>query len=292
MNRSTGRTTSSGDTGPSVLPKIGKGHMRDNKFSTRSIKVVSLRACLVLLMMFLILLNSQTASASTNQVPPSTVPAMPAQNAPIGVWQKWAEIQRALMQATNWKQVLVAPGCTVSKLNLNMVVSKGGYIPAGIGTDAVSVTGKCSTQVTPSTSPSPVSATSKTDAKPSSSTLASSSSPYCPYMDSYSPANVTSGVACVGTTTVNGNPNYMAAAYTFTASSGSSYGHADLGTTSGSCIAENLIASETPEQTLTPYSFGEVIWGPRSFTAEWTSTWWQDNGGGNYTDFGTACGSY
>ena len=42
--------------------------MRDNKFSTRSIKVVSLRACLVLLMMFLILLNSQTASASTNQV--------------------------------------------------------------------------------------------------------------------------------------------------------------------------------------------------------------------------------
>lgn len=49
---------------------------------------------------------------------------------------------------------------------------------------------------------------------------------------------------------------------------------------------------QDPEVTLTTDTHGEVIWGPRDGSNTWTSTWWQDNGGGNYDDFGTVCGAY
>jgi len=109
-------------------------------------------------------------------------------------------------------------------------------------------------------------------------------------MVSYNYGGIRSGEACVGTAKVNGNSNYMAAAYTYTAT-GSTYGHVELGRTS-SCASGTTVANESPEVTLSTNQWGEIIWGPKSGSATWSSTWWQDNGGGNYTDFGSVCGYY
>lgn len=102
---------------------------------------------------------------------------------------------------------------------------------------------------------------------------------------------IRSGVACVGTATVGGNPNFMGAAYTYTASSGLTYGHAELGSTGGSCVPGITIANETPDVKLFTNQFGEILWGPRRSSADWTSTWQYKTGGG-HTAFGTVCGYY
>jgi hypothetical protein len=95
----------------------------------------------------------------------------------------------------------------------------------------------------------------------------------------------------VGTDTVNGNVNYMAASYLRTAST-SSFGHVELGTTGSTCTTGTKVANELPEATLTTGEYGAVIWGPSSSSYTWSSTWWQDNGAGVYSDFGTVCGTY
>jgi hypothetical protein len=104
-------------------------------------------------------------------------------------------------------------------------------------------------------------------------------------------ASVTGGTACVGTATDGGNSNYVAASYLRTATT-SSFGHAELGTVSGSCGAGTLVANESPEVTVSTNQYAAIIWGPRSGSSTWSSTWWQDNGGGSYSDFGSACGTY
>jgi hypothetical protein len=82
----------------------------------------------------------------------------------------------------------------------------------------------------------------------------------------------------------------MAASYVRTAST-SSFGHAELGTTSGSCATGTLVADEAPEVTVSTGQYGAVLWGPRSGSNTWSSTWWQDNSG-SYSDLGSACGTY
>ena len=110
-------------------------------------------------------------------------------------------------------------------------------------------------------------------------------------MTNYTYGGITSGVACVGTITISGNANYMGAAYTYTGSS-STYGHTELGQVSGSCGPGTADANESPEVTLTNDEVGGVIWGPRNYSADWSSTWWRDNGGGSFSDFGSVCADY
>ena len=113
-------------------------------------------------------------------------------------------------------------------------------------------------------------------------------SDYCPSMTSYTLGAVFDGYGCLGTY----GSNDMAAACTYTLSSRSTYGHVELGQVSGSCAPGTLVADFSPEEMLNLGYGQEVIWGPMSASGNWSSTWWQDNGGGNYSSFASVCGIY
>jgi hypothetical protein len=220
---------------------------------------------------------SGAIAGATNSAPNSAASALtisnpPSASAPLSVWETWSYQQQAFMQGTNWVQALSTSRCQVTEVTVDSVTSDGSYgIPSGIVTDAVSGVETCS----PTTAGDSISPLTSTD---------------CPVQTSGNHASVTGGVACVGTATFNGNVNYMAASYLRTAST-SSYGHAELGTVGGTCVVGTLVADQVPEVTLNTNQAGFVLWGPRSGSNNWSSTWWQDNGGGNYSDFGTVCGS-
>ena len=222
--------------------------------------------------------SAQGSSVSTAS-PISTVPTPPPPGSSMTVWQAWAAQQRSVFQQTNWTRTFSSSGCTSGAITVNPVVSDGAAgIPKGIITDAVSIPFRCPD------STSPNGGTNKT-VEPSTSLQ---SSDYCPNMGSYTLGAVYDGYGCVGTY----GSNDMAAAYTYTLSSGSTYGHVELGQVSGSCSPGSLVADFSPEETLDPGYGQEVVWGPMSASAYWSSTWWQDNGGGNYSDFGSVCGTY
>jgi hypothetical protein len=196
----------------------------------------------------------------------------------MSTWESWAAAQRTAMAETNWGLFAKSHSCTLVTFNLDEVVSNGinmTDIPAGIVVDAVSLIGRCGGSAPP---------TGTTGASPDISS-------YCPNMTYCNYGSIKDGVAAVGTATVNGTPNFMAAAYTYTNSSGHTFGHAELGKGS-TCSVGTLVANESPEVTLYTGQYGEVIWGPRNFSNVWSSTWWQDTGGGHYTKFGTVCGYY
>ena len=224
-----------------------------------------------------------SASAESSSVsiasPGATVPIPPSPRSSMAVWQAWAAQQRSVFQQANWSGAFASSGCTPGPITVNPVVSEGAAgIPKGIVTDAVSIPFRCSGSASPS------SGTNNT-VQPSTSLQ---SSDYCPAMGSYTLGAVYDGYGCVGTY----GSNDMAAAYTYTLSSGSTYGHVELGQVSGLCGPGSLVADFSPEETLDPGYGQEVVWGPMSASADWSSTWWQDNGGGNYSDFGSACGTY
>ena len=225
---------------------------------------------------------SGSASAQSSSVsiasPQATVPTPPLPGSSMTVWKAWAAQQRSAFQKTNWARAFASSGCTSAAITVSPVVSQGaGGVPKGIVTDAVSIPFRCSGSTSPGS-------TNKT-AEPSTS---EQSSNYCPAMGSYTLGAVYDGYGCVGTY----GTNDMAAAYTYTFSSGSTYGHVELGQVSGSCSPGTLVANFSPEETLGPGYGQEVIWGPMSVSADWSSTWWQDNGGGSYSDFGSVCGFY
>ena len=224
-----------------------------------------------------------SASAQGSSVsmasPVSTVPTPPSPGSSMATWEAWATQQRSVFQQTNWTRTFALSGCTSGSITVNPVTSEGAAgVPKGIVTDAVSILFRCSSSTSPS------SGLNKT-VQPGTSMQ---SSDYCPAMGSYTLGAVYDGYGCVGTY----GSNDMAAAYTYTLSSGSTYGHVELGQVSGSCGPGTLVANFSPEETLNPGYGQEVIWGPMSASADWSSTWWQDDGGGTFTDFGSVCGFY
>jgi hypothetical protein len=184
------------------------------------------------------------------------------------------------MESTNWSQALSSGTCSVTQSAVTPVTSDGSNgIPAGVVTDSVTVEGTCS----------PAGATVAAMVAGAAQPLTLSK--YCVIQDEGTAGPATGGDVCVGTTTVGSDPSYMAASYYRTAST-SSFGHPELGSPSGSCAIGSLVINGHPEGTVTTGSFGAVIWGPISASQTWSSTWWQDNGGGSYSDFGTVCGTY
>lgn len=225
--------------------------------------------------------SSATAAAASA----ATIPPPPPPGASTSTWQQWASEQRAGIENTNWRTALRQRGCSIASVSIVATTSTGGTpIPAGITTDSVSLTGSCMSSAASTTS---------SNAAPQTSTTPATAA-YCPYMTYYNYGAITDGVACVGTATVNGNPNYMAAAYTYM-SGGSNTGHTELGDNpGGSGCSTGAYIADASESTLTYGQYNEVVWGPRDFSATWTSTWWWDSNppSGPWYSYGTVCGNY
>ncbi len=217
------------------------------------------------------------ASASSTTATTSLVPAMPVAGSSLATWQSWANAQQAALQSVN-PQSLVAPnpGCTNTSVALVPVISTGtAGIPAGIVTDAVTIVGTCG---------------SSSDGPSTAAGVSPLISSYCPNMTYCTYASATNGYVAVGTATVNGNVNYMGAAYTYTASGSGYSAHSELGTVSSGCSVGTLVANSS-SVSLSTNQYVEVLWGPRNGSATWSGTGWHYNGSG-YTNLGTVCGMY
>ncbi len=297
---------------------MSEGNTGGGRFGMTAPVVVAVMS-LVIAIISVAAIEGSSAYASNSIVDAGSLPPPPGPGSPMSQWQSWAAEQRSAMEQTNWEQVLASPKCSIRGLQLAPVLSVGAdSVPSGVVTDAVSVTGSCENSSTGRSAasgsptkpyalsyPGGLSVKSSTalsnrlsgdrsgDAVPPQLKEASVPplvSTYCPAMTYYTYGNVYAGVGCVGTFSFGGN-SYVAASYTLTVS-GSTYGHTELGTTSGSCGAGSAVANESPEVLLTQNTYGEVIWGPLTVSASWSSTWWQDNGGGSFSSFGSVCGYY
>lgn len=207
----------------------------------------------------------------------SMVPSMPVAGASIATWQSWASAQQTALQSVT-PQSLVTPsaGCTNTSVSLLPVVSTGAAgIPEGIVTDAVEVIGSCGN----------ASASSPTEA--GVQPLLSS---YCPNMTNCEYAAATNGEVAVGTATVDDNVNYMAVAYTYTASGSGYTAHTELGTVSSGCSVGTEVA-DSSDASLSTDEYVELFWGPRDASNTWSGTGWHYNGSG-YSNLGTVCAMY
>ena len=234
-------------------------------------------SAVAMLAVFSSLPTFESAGAASSQTGPIVVPAMPAAGAPLSDWQAWASLQRQSIESVNPSTLVRgSTGCAVTAVTVLPTVSTGaGGIPAGIVTDALSVVGSCGTG-TPGSSPA--------------SGVSPAISQYCPNMDGCNYGGATNGEVAVGTATVNGNSNYMAAAYTYTASGSGYTAHSELGTVASGCSTGSLVANSS-SASLSTNQYVEVLWGPRNVSATWSSTGWHYNGSG-YQDLGTVCGMW
>jgi hypothetical protein len=204
-------------------------------------------------------------------------PATPGPGASMATWQRWAAAERLAVRGTNWAAVVRGDGCALEHVVIRPVThSEAAGIPRGVVADAVVVTATCGQA-------------QKAAHRPDVPAISS----YCVGMTNCTTKSITDGVAAVGTVTVDGNPNYMGAEYTYTKSSGSTTGHVELGNDSlgSGCGVGTKVANG--KSTKLTHDHGElVVWGPRNFSATWSGTWWQHNSNGSYTRFGTVCGDY
>ena len=177
------------------------------------------------------------------------------------------------MLKTNWVKALSTSQCRVQHVAVRSFTSNGSVgVPRGIVTDYVAVIGHC--------------------AGAASTARGTFDSMDCPVQDAGSAAVANGGAVCVGSATVAGNPNFVAASYVRTAG-GSSFGHAELGVSYASpCSPGALVTNGKPEMAVTTGSFSAVLWGPHINANRFSATWWQDNTGGDYSYFGSACGVY
>lgn len=240
-------------------------------------RTIAIASTIAALAMFSSLPTLESAVAASPQADTSVVPAMPAANAPLSDWQTWASLQRQAIESANPSSLVHnSAGCATTVVTVLPVVSTGaGGIPAGIVTDALSVVGTCG---------------SGTSGSAATGGVSPAISQYCPNMDGCNYAGATNGEVAVGTATVNGNVNYMAAAYTYTASGSGYTAHSELGTVASGCSTGSLVANST-SASLSTNQYVEVLWGPRNGSATWTSTGWHYNGS-SYQDLGTVCGMW
>jgi hypothetical protein len=107
-------------------------------------------------------------------------------------------------------------------------------------------------------------------------------------MTNYTGSSVTGGYECVGTATVGGNPNYVAAVYTYQGSS-SVTGHGELGEVGSGCSPGTAVVNGSTT-TLQPNTYEEEFY-LRGVSEIWTATWWQ-GASSPYSNWGTVCGQY
>lgn len=220
------------------------------------------------------LAGAGVAGASANS-PGSPPPA----NAPMSSWQTWASSQRGFVSTFDWSSWTEGHACTATTVTVIPVTANGTNlpgIPAGIVTDAVSLSGECA-NATGSVSPD---------------SNASPNTAYCPNLTYCNTKSIRTGVAAVGTATVGGNPNYMGAAYTKT-TSGTITGHSRLGTSGTACGPGNLVANAS-NTAIGNGGYNEVLWGPRNASNYWSATYYKQHPTtpSKYTVFGTVCGLY
>ena len=247
------------------------------EFKRKTGRVIATASAIAVLAVFSALPTLGSAGAAPTQTGPVTMPAMPAASAPLSDWQVWASLQRQAIESVNPSTLVHdSSGCSVTAVSVLPTVSTGaGGIPAGIVTDALSVVGTCGAG-TPGSAPS--------------NGVSPAISQYCPNMDGCNYGGATNGEVAVGTATVNGNSNYMAAAYTYTASGSGYSAHSELGTVASGCSTGSLVANSS-SASLATNQYVEVLWGPRNASATWSSTGWHYNGSG-YQDLGTVCGMW
>jgi hypothetical protein len=224
-----------------------------------------------------VVLSSATAFAGTAGATP--VPAgNPGASGTASQWKTWSADQAAAARAYPWATALSGSGCSVKSVSYQNVPSPGAAIgiPKGVDFTAVTVVTSCGSiaeakspdATTASTGPSPL-----------------FTSPY------YQCGGITDGGACVGLQAEPGSVYDLEASYTY-AGSASTYGHVELGSVgTGSCGPGTTVANGSPEVTLS-YAETQAVYTPWLVSSTWSSTWWQDNGGGNYADFGSVCSSY
>jgi hypothetical protein len=88
----------------------------------------------------------------------------------------------------------------------------------------------------------------------------------------YNGSSITNGYECVGTLTINGNPNYVGAVYTYQGSS-SATGHEELGEVGSGCSSGTAVTNGMTV-TLGNGGYEEPVY-LRSVSAIWTATWWE-----------------
>ena len=208
----------------------------------------------------------------------ATISRVPSADAPLSEWQDWAAAQRSVMTASGWGKSLgskLGSDCTVTDLQVMPVVSDGHHgIPAGIVTNAVGGSVRCADQP----------ATDGGSTTFGGSSAATSSD--CPVQDAGTSKAIADGVLCVGTYTYQGDPNFIAASYKNT-SSVSPYGQVDLGV--GGCpgYSDGRYPAGGPGY-ISPGDTWFVAWGPRNFSNEWSSTWYENG----TTSWGSVCAEY
>jgi hypothetical protein len=206
-------------------------------------------------------LNLEAGSAST------VGPVVPAPGASETAWEQYGAQQQAAVASVDWSTVHPA-GCTVLSAVVSPLDGPTPGAPAGIVTDAVTIIGQCPTTASGPSAITPDTAT-------------------CPSLVNYTGESVTSGYECVGTATINGNPNYVGAVYTYQGSS-SVTGHEELGTVGSGCSPGSAVLNGGTT-TLSANHYQEELY-LRGVSATWTATWWQ--GTNPYNNWGTVCGSY
>lgn len=219
---------------------------------------------------------SAAACAATTTATPAPA-ANPGASGSASQWQAWSTEQAAAARAYPWATALSGSGCSVTSVSYQSIPSPSAEIgiPEGVSFTAVTVETSCSGNSTAA----PATTSSSTGTSPLFT------SPY------YKCGGITDGGACIGLQAVSGSTYDLEASYTY-AGSGSTYGHVELGDVgTGSCGPGTTVANGSPETTLT-YGETQEVFTPWLVSSTWSSTWWQDNGGGNYTDFGSVCSSY
>lgn len=202
----------------------------------------------------------------------------PSAHAPMSVWRAWAAQERAFVHAEDLAAAFPASAtCAMTSATITPYRSLGNIrVPRGILLDFVTYGYHCS------------SSGAGLITQPGGSAQVSV---YCGIMTSCKAGAVTDGYDAVGTWTAQGT-KFIGSGYTYTGSA-STYGHVEMGqpATSGTCDIGTKLGNGG-EMTLYNMDGALLEYGPQSADIYFSATWWQDNGGGNYTNFGTLCGTY
>ena len=197
------------------------------------------------------------AAIRPTTAPPPQLPP----NASAKSWQSWAASQRYWIEHIPYRQELQEAGFSVKSITFEPVSSYlDGSVPNGVVTEAAVITGAVP---------------SKGSGLPATA---------------YSDPNVCAAISGPGSACIGGSPydggTLLSAAYTYEGG-GFADGHVELAT---GCVGNAL--ANGPDEVLGPGEFQAVAIGPVHVANTWSSTWWNLNGAGGYSDWGSACASF